>query len=55
MQHLVGAIVGPNLDKEGKRKSKRLRLKCYNYNKLSYITKYYRGLKKETEKAAPII
>ena len=44
-----------NPNKKGKLKSNRLGLKCYNYNKIGYITKNYRALKKETEKANPII
>ena len=44
-----------NPNKKGKLKSDRLGPKYYNYNKIGYITKNYYVLKKETEKANPII
>ena len=44
-----------NFNKEGKLKSNRPGLKYYNYNKISYITKNCYVLKKEMEKANPII
>ena len=44
-----------NFNKEGKLKSNKLKLKSYNCNKLGHIIKYYCELKKETEKANPIL